>query len=186
MRPNRSMTRFWTPDRALGLICIAAAVLIVFVWVPLDAGSGIVEKVRRRWEIGDGLAPTFAGGLLGLAGGLLLLSPGEGKALTRANAAWLFGLLAGLIAAFALMRWAGPALAALLTDGGYRPLRDTVPWKYVGYGLGGAVLITDLIAAVERRVTVRAVLIGTIAAAALAALYDLPFDDLLLPPNGDL
>ena len=84
------------------------------------------------------------------------------------------------------MRWAGPALAGLLTDEGYRPLRDTAPWKYLGFLVGGSGMIAAMISLVEGRISRRAVLIGLVAAVALILVYDLPFDDLLLPPNGDV
>ncbi len=83
------------------------------------------------------------------------------------------------------MRFAGP-LAAAFTESGYRPLRDTIPWKYIGFIAGGTCLVAGLKALVEGRVTMRGVVIGLAACLVLIALYDLPFDDLLLPPNGDV
>jgi hypothetical protein len=68
----------------------------------------------------------------------------------------------------------------------YRDLRDTLPWKYIGFLLGSTGLITTCIAAIETRFSWRALLIALVATTALMALYDLPFDDLLLPPNGDV
>ena len=47
-----------------GLIFLAFAALVAFVWVPLDVETGLVEKVRRRIMIGDSLAPTLAAFLL--------------------------------------------------------------------------------------------------------------------------
>ena len=41
-----------------GLIFLAFAALVAFVWVPLDVETGLVEKVRRRIMIGDALART--------------------------------------------------------------------------------------------------------------------------------
>jgi hypothetical protein len=37
--------------------------------------------------------------------------------------------------------------------GSYRQLRDTVPYKYLGYLAGGTVMVGGLIAAVEQRLT---------------------------------
>ena len=85
-----------------------------------------------------------------------------------------------------LMRWTGPLAAWLLDAGEYRLLRDTVPWKYMGFVTGGTVIVGGLVALMEARASLRAALIGLAAAAALAAAYDLPFGDLLLPPNGDV
>ena len=55
----------------IGSFFIAFAVLLIFVWIPLDTASGIIEKVRGRYNIGDALAPTIAAVFL-LVGGLLL------------------------------------------------------------------------------------------------------------------
>jgi hypothetical protein len=59
-----------TSDRWLGLVAVVSATAIVFVWVPLDTGSGYLLKVRRSVSIGDALGPTVAG-LVILMGGLL-------------------------------------------------------------------------------------------------------------------
>ena len=64
-------------------------------------------------------------------------------------------------------------------------MRDTVPWKYAGFFLGGSLLTAGLIIYCERRVAIRSVLVAFIIVSILIAILDLPFDDLLLPPNGD-
>ena len=171
----------------LALTSIAAACVIIFVWIPLDSGTGYIEKVRRQVNIGDALAPTLAASFVLLGGLLLLFDRSQSDArLTRNNVSFLILFLAVLGVAFAVMRWAGPISANFLTETGYRPLRDTMPWKYVGFFLGGTGMIAALIGLVEGRVTLRAILIGVAAAIALIAVFDLPFDDLLLPPNGDV
>lgn len=184
------------PDRPsqtnliLGISVLALALVIAFVWVPNGVESGIFEKVRRRVEIGDSFAPTLAAGLLGLGGLILILEslrrPSDSH-ITRQNVTYIAALCAVFALFTALLMWTGPALVALLAEDGaeYRLLRDTVPWKYAGFALGGTVLVTGLISAVERRLTLQNVLIGIAASLAMIALYDLPFDDLLLPPNGD-
>ena len=83
------------------------------------------------------------------------------------------------------MRYAGPLLATGV-DGGYRPLRATPPWSYLGFVLGGTVLIGALTGLVNRQQSLRDYAIGLAAALIIALLYDLPFDDLVLPPNGDI
>ena len=70
--------------------------------------------------------------------------------------------------------------------GDYRPLRDEIPWKYVGFVCGGGLLIFALIALVERRLRPVRLVLAFAFALALALIYDLPFEDLLLPPNGDV
>ena len=100
--------------------------------------------------------------------------------------AWTL-LLVCLLASFANMRWAGPMAVALFADGsGYRALRDTAPWKLIGFITGGTFLVVSLMTLVDGRPTWRGVLIGLAAVLAMIAIYDLPFDDLLLPPNGDV
>ncbi|MBC6408336.1 MAG: hypothetical protein GDA40_09615 [Rhodobacteraceae bacterium] len=58
----------------LGLVCLAFAALLAFVWVPHDATTGLVEKIRNRPGIGDGLAPTVAAAFVGFGGMLLALA----------------------------------------------------------------------------------------------------------------
>jgi hypothetical protein len=177
---------------ALAIGCIAIALVVALVWVPLDSGSGLVMKVRSRLTIGDGLAPTVAAAVIGLGGLLLLFQRNAARqpGLSRSNMAFLLRFLAVVAISLALMRWTGPLLVVLANllgnDLDYRALRDTTPWKQVGFFIGGSFLIAGLIAHTEHRVTWRAVAIAALACAGLIALYDLPFDDLLLPPNGDV
>jgi hypothetical protein len=178
-------------DRAnliLGLLVLLVALFVACVWVPLDTASGMIEKVRRQVTIGDALAPTVACGFL-VIGGLMvafLERPEAAHRLTLRNLLFLFYFLAILGLGLAVMRWFGPVLAGVLMEGGYRPLRDTAPWKHLGFLFGGAGMIAAMISMVEGRVTLRAVLVGLAAAIGLIIIYDLPFDDLLLPPNGDV
>jgi len=191
-RANQAV-KAMTPSRAniyLGLGCVAFALLTAFVWVPLDSDTGLIEQVRRRVAIGDALAPTIAAGFVGLGGLILLVSERRAEqqpALKLENVLFIFAFLCCLAVALTLMRWAGPLAAALFSDAeSYRLLRDTAPWKWIGFGIGGAGLVAVLISAVERRFTWRALLIGLAFAALLICIFDLPFDDLLLPPNGDV
>lgn len=180
--------RFDRANLALGLGCVALALLVALIWVPMDSTTGLIEKVRRRVTIGDALAPTLAAGFLLLGGMLVTLAERAETArrISLKNLAFLLMLIVILAVAFTLMRWLGPVLAGALTENGYRPLRDTVPWKYIGFLVGGTAMVAGLTALAERRMTWRGVLIGLAATLALIAVYDLPFDDLLLPPNGDV
>ncbi len=181
------MQPFGKADRLLGILCLIAALLILFVWVPLDTETGIAEKVRRKWAIGDALAPTLAGSVIALGALLTIIRPiSEAPGLERRHFVWMLWLLGLFVLSFGLMRYLGPVAAAVLTEEGYRPLRNTVPWKYVGYVAGGTVMIAGLSLLVRRRIGLTDIIVAVLASVLIALAYDLPFDDLLLPPNGDV
>lgn len=161
--------------------------MLIFVWVPLDTDTGITENVRRKWTIGDALAPTGAGEIL-LWGGLLTVAlPGsDGTAFTRENLIWTCLLCGLFVISTTLMRYAGPAVAAVMTEEGYRPLRATIPWKYIGYLSGGTVLVGGLSGLVRLELRLSDWAITFVAARLIVLAYDLPFDDLLLPANADV
>lgn len=179
-------------DLVLGLLITFAAVLVLFVWIPFDVETGIFEKVRRRTEIGDSFAPAIAASLLMLGGILLVFETFRHASYTRLSfhsVVYAVTLLLVFAVAMAIMRWAGPIAVDLFAGpeaNDYRPLRDTPPWKYIGFVLGGTFLVTALISAVEQKVTFRSIAIGLLATIAILLVYDLPFDDLLVPPNGDV
>lgn len=178
----------------LGLFTLSFALILLTVWIPMDTQTGLIEKVRRQVTIGDALAPTVAGLFL-IVGGLLLIlternAPGQSTSsmsgLIFASAA-IFIIAASLI----VMRWTGPLavwMANALQGGDleYRLLRDNAPWKYLGFLLGGTMMITGLVGLVEGQLRLRAILIAVAAVIAMIFVYDVPFDDLLLPPNGDV
>ena len=172
-------------DIWLALFFLTLAAVLVFVLAPLDTGTGIVERVRRKFVIGDALGPTIAGAVIAVGAGLVLLRASEGKALTKQNAFWMLGLVVLFAISLILMRYAGP-IAASFTDDGYRPLRATPPWNYVGFLLGGTVMIGGLTGLASRRLALSDFAIGFFAALTIALLYDIPFEDLILPPNGDV
>ena len=178
---------------ALAFLCLVFALGVALVWVPLDSASGMIIKVRRQVNIGDALAPTIAACVIGFGALLMLLErdTGQTPVMTRKNLAFILRLGLVLLVGFFLMRWSGEAAVWIArqftdTDLSYRILRDTTPWKYIGFFLGGTFIITIFIAFSQHRLTVKAVLIGVLATVVLILSYDLPFDDLLLPPNGDV
>lgn len=179
MKPRQSA------DTWLALFFLAFALLLIFVWIPWDTGSGLVEKVRRKYIIGDALGPTVAGVVIALGALLALLRPTGNRAFTRQNAFWMAKLLGLFVLALTLMRVAGPMAASGL-EGGYRPLRATLPWNYIGFLAGGTVMIGALTGLAAKRFSLRDFAIGFAASLAIALLYDIPFDDLILPPNGDV
>ncbi|MDF9301965.1 hypothetical protein P5P81_05265 [Tritonibacter mobilis] len=99
-------------------------------------------------------------------------------------------MLAIIAVALLLMFWAGPLAVAMFAQGGeetvsYRQLRAAVPWKYIGFFLGGFTMVFGLISFIEGRMSRRAAVFGLLSVAGLITLFDVPFDNILLPPNGD-
>jgi hypothetical protein len=175
-------------DFLIGLGGIAIGCLILFVWIPLDVETGLIERVRSRVVIGDSLAPTLAAAVL-MVGGILLVfqsfRSSRNIELSRNSLKFVALMLAVLGLSMAVIRWSGPLLAQLLNSD-YRSLRDTVPWKYVGYFLGGNVMVFGLISLMEHRLRWRMLIFSLLAVAIMMLAYDLPFKNLMLPPNGDI
>ena len=173
-----------------GLIFLAFAALVAFVWVPLDVETGLVEKVRRRIMIGDSLAPTLAAFFIGLGGLVLVLferSEPDQPSVKLANVTFIATQIFILVVGFLIMLYAGPLAVSLFNgDAEYRLLRDTAPWKYIGYFLGGIFIVAGLISQSEGRMSLRSVVIAVGVVVVLTIIYDVPFEDLLLPPNGDV
>lgn len=175
-------------DMILGALALLLGAVVVFLWAPLDSDTGIAEKVRGRWSIGDALAPTVAGAVIAISGLFILvggwLRRGEGR-LTAANARYLGALIAVIACGLVAMRFLGP-LAADLMGRDYRVLRDEVPWKYIGFVIGGGGMIFGVMSLAEGKVRLRRLVLALCIACMLAIIYDLPFEDLLMPPNGDV
>ena len=178
----------------LGLACIVFSLVVIFIWIPLDTDSGIIEKVRRRLTIGDAMAPSIAGVFI-LIGGFVLITferkTSKQTNIMASNFKFIIRTLSILFLSLLIMRYSGPLLVAavnmtLIEPLEYRLLRDTIPWKLVGYFIGGVVLIAGLIAQVESRLSVVSVGVAILATIILIIIYDFPFDDRLLPPNGDV
>jgi len=183
-----------TSNFYLGLFCLAFALFLIFIWIPLDTDTGLVDKIRRRLVIGDALAPTIAAVFLAIGGLVLIIFERRVPSqpyMTGQNLRFISVTSFLLIISLILMRYTGPLAVWIANLSGgepleYRLLRDTPPWKYIGYFIGGTVMITGLIAQVESVLSWRTLRIAVLAAILLIVIYDLPFDDLLLPPNGDV
>ncbi len=187
------MVNFQKPNIILGVAAVLFAVLL-FIWIPLDTTTGLIEKVRRKVLIGDSLAPVLAGVFI-LVGGVMLLlferNATNQPSIDRLNLKFVALCVATLAVGLLLMRFAGPAtvlITNLMTGSEleYRLLRNTAPWKYIGFILGGSLAIGGVIALAEGCLRPRTVVVAIGAILAMIAIYDLPFDDLLLPPNGDI
>jgi len=185
---------------ALGLFFSALSLVTLFIWIPLDIESAVTETLRRRVEIGDAMTPTM------VTVGILIVSlwlsvdaifklranrrPGGRNILDRESLTFMRAILLIFVAGFALMLWTGPSIVGLANAlgadiGTYRQLRDTVPYKYLGFFVGGFVMVFGFISLVEHRPGWRLAGVSLAAVVFIAAMFDLPFEDLLLPPNGD-
>lgn len=182
-------------DQKLGMFFLLFSVLLVFIWVPTDIDTGYIEKVRRQISIGDSLAPTIAGAFLMIGGLGLIVFGGQAGETQEPTDLVALGFAALLFAvyfvSFVVMLYLGPLLVSVsnLISGEeleYRLLRDTVPWKYIGFFFGGTIAIAGTISLLEGKFVLRTLLVALIAVFAIIAVYDFPFDDLLLPPNGDV
>ncbi|NRB05142.1 MAG: hypothetical protein HRU30_17965 [Rhodobacteraceae bacterium] len=175
----------FSPDKWLALFFLAFALFVIFVWAPLDTDTGLVEKVRRKFVVGDAMGPTVAGVFIAIGSLLVFLRSGTAKSLSSENVFWLTALFGLFVLSLVTMRYAGP-VALAWTESGYRPLRATAPWHYIGFLLGGTLLVGGLTSLAKRQLSMRDFAVGFATALAIALLYDLPFDDLVLPPNGDV
>jgi len=178
----------------LGLCCVVFALVVALVWVPMDINTGIIERVRGRYSIGDALAPTVAAGFI-LLGGLMLLfverTASNQVSLNRDQFKFITAMILVVVAGVVIMRYAGPGAAAVynLFSGEpveYRLLRATAGWRHIGFVLGGVVMITGMVTVVEHGFSKRALWTGILAVAIMIVIFDLPFEDLQLPPNGDV
>ena len=114
----------------------------------------------------------------------------ENSAMDVQSFIFLFKLTFIIFIALLLMLYSGPLLVefANLMNGennSYRLLKGSLPYKYIGYILGGFIMIFSSIGLVENKFSANGAWLSVIAVAVLTFIYDVPFDNLLLPPNGD-
>lgn len=170
-------------DRLLGALILLASCALLFAWLPSDIETGVLEKVRRRWTIGDAMLPTIAAYVMAAAGLWLLLKPRPVDDVIRAaKGIWQPMLI--VISSLVIMRYLGPILAELMNME-YRLIRNQFPWLYLGYVFGGGGMIFMLSCWEEKRWSWRRLWLSFAIALAFAMLLDLPLEDVQLPPNGD-
>ena len=177
-------------DVTIGLVGTGLAFLTLFYWIPKDIDTGVIDEWRRTVRIGDAMLPTFAAVVIlgsslmvGLRAILGLATGGP-----RTMSLVFMGLVLAVFAiSFGVMWRAGPALVGIWFSGDvpYRTLIDTAPWKYTGFILGGALMVFGFIALARHRIVWRDLGIAFAATVVIALLFDVPFDNLYLPPNGD-
>ena len=182
----------FSSDRFIGILLCLAALSALFVWIPLDTETGMVEAVRRRLVVGDALAPSVAAALCLVFA--LYMAIWSRQTLPKLETRAFLSILtyiAVILAALLLMRLVGPVsieFVNLLSSEtlSYRALRANVPVKYLGFVAGGTVLISALSIYVDSRLSWRRIGMSFLIALFLALLFDLPFEDIILPPNGDV
>lgn len=190
-------TRHW--NIAIGLLFIVLSLVTLIWWIPNDIETGVIFEEFRDVNIGDAMAPTASALAVLIFSIALVISsflPGSSDSaehdigVSAANSKNILSIAAIVLAGLLVMVWAGPVLVAIMQAAGsdikeYRLLINTVPHKYTGFALGGFLLVAGLISWIEGRVTWQALATAAGAVIALIVVYDLPFDTLLLPPNGE-
>ena len=182
-----------TSNRLLGALFLIVACASLVFWIPADIDTGLVEKVRRRNVIGDSLAPTFAMILVGLAALTLIRQSGDDAVFTNQgkwHRPFLFFIII-FICVLVLMRYTGPLIIAIVNSLGegeltYRNLRNIRPLKYVGYVAGGTLLLCSFSHFMDKSLNRKRALLFFGISIVIALFFDLPFEDILLPPNGDV
>lgn len=178
-------------DRLIGIFLCVMCLLCVFLWIPADSETGLVETVRRRLIIGDALAPTLAS-LLGLVcAAVLIIKPAPQPRMSRNALISVSVYIACFSVALYVMRYFGPALidslhSLNLVSSSYRPLRTTFPVNYISFVAAGGIMIFSLSVYIDRRYSWTRLGICFALALFIALLFDVPFEDILLPPNGDV
>jgi len=184
---------FQRTDFLLGALFLILALVTLFVWIPLDIDTGLVERVRRRNIIGDSLAPVAAMVLIACAALALMRSSQNSPVLSEPRRTLMhFGFYVAVFAITLLvMRLLGPVLIMAVdmgtqTELSYRNLRNIRPLKYVGYVAGGTILLSALSHFMDQSVSLRRVFVFFAISLGIALFFDIPFEDILLPPNGDV
>ena len=183
--------RGYIREIAVGVLGIGFALLALLIWIPLDIDTGVIDVWRRSVRIGDAMLPVFSAGGLLLSGAVVVLRTilrGTAEVPGAIDPRFLFWGALIMAAGIGAMLVTGPLLVWIWSAGEtpYRLLLDTAPWKYAGFVTGGWIMSFGFMALAGHRFSGRMALIALIATVLIALVYDLPFDSLLLPPNGDL
>ena len=185
------MDRPW--EFIIGVFGLALAIVAVTVWFPYDiAGSFMQKTLTGRVQPGDAFYPIVLAALLGLLGAIQMLASlrktGERTSgeLSLENLRFLIGLCAFLAISALLCYGLAPWLAETVNGGRpYRLLRDTAPWKFLGFGLAAPALIWPMVVLSERRVSLRGAIFVAVFVAILLVVFGMALPDTFLPPNAE-
>ena len=181
----------------ISLVFLGLALITVFVWVPFDSETPPIYVFRRQSYIGDAMLPMVsAGGIAVCAVIHLFLSSRSSKKAAgdapfdRTSLHFFAPFTAIVAVSLGLMFWGGTValgLVDLFVDevGTYRQMRSTAPWKYIGYMLGGFTLVYGTISLIEGQLTFKRAVQVSLVVTGFMLVFDVPFDSILLPPNGD-
>ncbi|SCZ62179.1 hypothetical protein SAMN04488118_104346 [Epibacterium ulvae] len=186
------------PDLVFAALCLIFALVCVLFWLPRDTETAMIEVFRRQISMGDAFVPIVAGTLMGICAAIHLVMTAlrkdlydtESAPVDSAAMAFLIQLTLVVALSLAVMFWAGPLAVELFVVSGseditYRQMRATYPYKLIGFVLGGFALVFGLSALIEGQIRASRAILALITVAILVAIFDLPLDSVLLPPNGD-
>ena len=184
-------------ELGLAVLILLLSIIAMVFWIPNDSETGMIDSFRRQTFIGDAFLPMIAAAgiaVCALVQAVLVLVRAKPEERSTGLDWALLGFVAqiAIIIALALsiMMWLGPMLVDFWHAGAaepltYRQLRTTFPWHIVGFLVGGFILVLGLIAVIEGELRASRIVIAAGAVIALILIFDVPFDNLLLPPNGD-
>jgi hypothetical protein len=185
-------------ELAIASFFLIAGLLSVFIWIPNDSETWMIETFRRQTTMGDAFVPMICASLITICAAIHLvltlhrkdLHDTEGPVFDGHTAAFMLQFLLILAVSIALMYWTGPLLVKLFaqadaSDITYRQMRGTYPYKIAGFVLGGFTLVFAVTTLIEGRMKWLRILSSLIAVAVLLLIFDYPFDSIILPPNGD-
>lgn len=178
---------------------VILALVAILVWIPADIDTAMIYTHRRQTHMGDAFMPMIAAGVIGasaLVHGIITWrrprsDRTQSTGLDVQTLSFLLPFLGIVALSLVIMYWAGPLAVSLFAQGDgdalvtYRQMRGTYPYKIIGYGLGGVTMVFLTNALIEGRFAWQRLMISILAVAALIAIFDLPLDTILLPPNGD-
>ncbi len=182
------------PDLSTGLALALMGLILQFYLIDAFSNGEGVEFKRGRAFIGDAYFPRLIAIALILFGLCLAASslrrrqdalrPSGLFAPASFLALGLLGLALG--AAWVVTYLIVPTIVEVLISTDPRALYLQTPWRQLPFVLGAFFVPLILISAAERKVRIRTLIISLLFPAILGAIYTVPFDDLFLPPVGDL
>ena len=185
-----------------GIVLCLFAILALFVWFPRDIiGSFIETNQVGKVGPGDAFFPVLlASAILGLSIVHLVATlwqrrSGDDTAITigklsSANIWFLVRFHLIVLAALFIMYVLGPLVVSAInavfgSELKYKALVDTIPYKYIGYAVGGCLLTLPLIAWAEGSLRIRSIVIVLATIIASILIFDVLLSNVQLPPNAD-